>query len=134
MTTMTDSPRRKRTPRDPRLVELSDEFLTCRVDRHFLPALPDEAFRWRFRDSRNRIVADVLETRRKCQRCGSVEIRMVDEGDGSLWRPTRYEYVRGYQVVNPEGMTGPTPRAASRLEHTRRYLERTDVKRVDRAL
>lgn len=108
-------------PRDPRLVALPDNYLTCRVDRHELPTFPDEAQRWRYPD------AEVLETRRTCVRCGSTEVRMVNEWDGTLYRPTRYEYAEGYLVVNPEGVEGPTPRRASRLEHVRRFLERNPL-------
>ena len=110
-----------KSPRDPRLVKLSDEFLEYRVNRHDIPSLPDHAQRWRYHD------AEVLETHRECRRCGSVQIRQINEWDGSLYRPTSYVYSDGYLVTNPEGVEGPTPRAASRLEHVRRFLERNPL-------
>lgn len=112
--------RRPKTPRDPRLVALSDEFLQCR-NQHDLPALPDEAVRWRYPE------ADVLETSTQCRRCKSVQKRQVNELNGELFRPTSWRYSDGYLLVNPEGVEGPTPRSASRLELVRRFLERNPI-------
>jgi len=112
--------RRRRTPRDPRFADYPDDFLACRVDRHDLPGImtPDEAQRWRYPD------ADVLATRRKCRRCGAVEVRLTNELDGTLYRPTRYDYPEGYLLRAPEGVEGPTPRPVARLEQVRRFLDR----------
>jgi hypothetical protein len=112
--------RPRRSPRDPRFAQYPDTFLVCRVDRHDLPSIetPDEVARWRYPD------ADVLERRRKCRRCQSVQIQQTNELDGSIYRPTRYEYEDGYQVIaTEESGPGPVPRSASRLEQVRRFLD-----------
>ena len=115
---MTTPQTRKRTPRDPRLVALPDEFLLCRADRHDLPPLsqPTEAQRWRYPD------AKVIELWYECRRCGSVQVRKINEADGSLYRPTGYRYTDGYLTRSDEGRGSRILPAAARLEAVRRWL------------
>lgn len=117
--------RRKRTPRDQRLVALPDPFLECRINRHDLTGKV-EYQRWRYNDD------DTLESRTTCARCGTVQIREVSETTGDIYRPTRYEYATGYLVRLMEGEERVT-RSAVRLESVRRILERLpDIPRVRR--
>ena len=121
----TQTPRRTKTPADPRLVDYPDELLFCRVDRHDLPPIyqPDAAQRWRYPDE------DVLETERVCRRCGTVEIRQTREYDGTLYKPTKYRYPPGYKLPSVEGMSGDrVSPAAARLEGVRRYLKRNPIR------
>lgn len=50
---MSETVRRTRAARDPRLKDYPEEFLACRGDRHELPSIlsPDHAERWRFSDA-----------------------------------------------------------------------------------
>jgi hypothetical protein len=112
-----------RTPRDPRFADYPDTFLVCRSDRHDLPSIltPDEVIRWRYPD------ADVLERRRRCRRCGSVQVMKTNEADGSIYQPTRFEYEDGYTVIATEEEPGPVPRSRARLEQVRRFLDNNPI-------
>jgi hypothetical protein len=118
---------RIRTPRDPRLVKLRDDYLSCRVNRHALDEWPEEAQRWRFYQTGRKDPVDVLEMRWMCRRCQSTLIVRMREDSGLAWRPSRYQYVADYKVKNPEGVSGPVPRQSSKLEWARRFLERNPL-------
>lgn len=119
---MTEAVRRTRAASDPRLKDYPDEFLNCRADRHELPGIstPDNAERWRYSD------AYVLVTERICRRCGCIEVRQIDEWDGSLYKATRYKYPAGYKVAG-QGPGDRITSAAGRLEVVKRFLKANKI-------
>ena len=115
--------RRTRTPRDPRLQAMPDNFLDCRADRHGPFAAPTVK-----RTRYTRTGVDVMTTERACLSCGSVQIRQIVEystninyAAGSLYKATTYEYAKGY--LNPQPGTGQIPKPVVRLEAARRWLD-----------
>ena len=116
---MSETARRTRVASDPRLKAYPDEFLNCRADRHELPGIstPDGVERWRFA-----VDLYVLVLRRVCRRCGTVEVRQIDEYDGTFYRPTKYVYPAGYKVQG-QSSGDRVSAAASRLEVVKRYLK-----------
>lgn len=114
----------RRTPDDPRLAKMPDDFLECREDRHDCPSSGAKRQRIRYPDS------DVVETRTPCVRCGSIRIKVVVEQTGELYQPTRYDYAEGY--LSPEPGTGRIPLAAVRRESIRRWLRDNPLPKIDR--
>jgi hypothetical protein len=63
------------------------------------------------------------------RRCGTVEIRQTSEWNGTLYKPTKYRYPKGYKLPSAAGMPGDrVSSAAARLEGVHRFLKRNPIR------
>jgi hypothetical protein len=68
------------------------------------------------------------------RRCGTVEIRQTSEWNGTLYKPTKYRYPKGYKLPSAAGMPGDrVSSAAARLEGVHRFLKRNPIRIKRRA-
>lgn len=107
--------RRGRHAPDPRVVDMPDEYLECRIASHRFPDFAASA-KQRVREYLPRGTVDTVHIEAQCERCGTVRRTVRNLQTWAVMR-TVYDYPDGY--ANPE--PGYLGRDTAGLEMLRRY-------------
>jgi hypothetical protein len=117
MTVPRRRPLASKIPADPRVKNMPDEFLECRIGNHLFPF--KAALREYVREWRCGRVRDMIRAVEKCERCGGTRHSYRERYEQNQIVAMWYEQAPGY--ANPVVGEGQIPRYVSYLEMLRRY-------------
>jgi hypothetical protein len=117
MSVPTKRPIASRIKVDPRVKDMPDDFLECRIGNHLFPF--KAAMRQYRREWRCGRVRDMIYAEERCQRCGTTRFSYRERYEQNQIVAMWYEHPDGY--ANPVTGEGQIPRHISYLEMVRRY-------------